>query len=295
MNYLLYDQLPFFFFFRKFHLKFVMHFIPSNVLSQFSSLEVFIPRYRMVSKVPSFNTNHGILELLSCCFFITLEMQRIEQWKKGPWLFRVFWGSKTIQLFWDYMKPLQGSLSNNQDSMESKRVFFRGSIELLLSIKRTGPSKGKSGQARGCLLVFLGYGLLQGPCEEKSEVFLLVYVRFFGFYVGNKKQLTRFTNQKSWEKRAYIEIHPGIPDLIANHHFLILFVRPYEEFVPGPEKVCVDPEAALECGKFLRVGKRRIFSDCPKGPAEKKDMWKSLSKCRICCCSKQTTSLGVRV
>lgn len=41
-------------------------------------------------------------------------------------------------------------------------------------------------------------------------------------------------------------------------------MRPYEEFVPGPEKVwIVDPEAAVN-------GKSCIFSDCPKGPATKK-------------------------
>ena len=49
-----------------------------------------------------------------------------EQWKKGPWLFRVFGWWNPTQWYRDYDKPLQGSRWNNQDSKESKgpRDFF---------------------------------------------------------------------------------------------------------------------------------------------------------------------------
>ncbi len=49
-----------------------------------------------------------------------------ESWamKKGPWLFRVYRGSKTTQLCGDYNKDPIGSLSNSQYFMESKAVFF---------------------------------------------------------------------------------------------------------------------------------------------------------------------------
>ena len=49
-----------------------------------------------------------------------------EQWKK-TWLFRVYRGWDTTQLYGDYNKPLEGSLLNNQYFMESRSFFFRGS------------------------------------------------------------------------------------------------------------------------------------------------------------------------
>ena len=45
----------------------------------------------------------------------------LEQWKRGPWLFRVIIGDDATQLCGDYDKPLQGSLSNNQ---YNGRFFF---------------------------------------------------------------------------------------------------------------------------------------------------------------------------
>ena len=47
-----------------------------------------------------------------------------EQWKKGPWLFKVYIGDYTTPLYSDYEKPLQGSLINNQYFMESKAGYF---------------------------------------------------------------------------------------------------------------------------------------------------------------------------
>ena len=51
-----------------------------------------------------------------------------EQWKKGPWLFRVFLGGYTTRLCGDLnkknIKRIPGFLLNNQDSMGSKRVFL---------------------------------------------------------------------------------------------------------------------------------------------------------------------------
>ena len=54
-------------------------------------------------------------------------------------------------------------------------------------------------------------------------------------------------------------------------------MRPYEEFVPGPVRKVwiVDPEAAVKVEKILCVGKGCIFSDCPKGPAEKRHVKKA--------------------
>ena len=57
----------------------------------------------------------------------------LEQWKKGPWLFRVIIGDDATQLCGDYDKPLQGSLLNNQ---YSGRFFFHGSLAKLTGRKR---------------------------------------------------------------------------------------------------------------------------------------------------------------
>ena len=47
-------------------------------------------------------------------------------------------GDYTTQLYRDYNKRLQGSLSTNQDSMEIRRVFFRGSNNHINSKDRVG-------------------------------------------------------------------------------------------------------------------------------------------------------------
>ena len=43
---------------------------------------------------------------------------------KKPWLFRVYIGDYTTQLYRDYNKPEKGFPLNNQCIMESKAVFF---------------------------------------------------------------------------------------------------------------------------------------------------------------------------
>ena len=61
-------------------------------------------------------------------------------------------GDYTTQLYGDFNKPLKGSLPNNQDSMESKAVFFRGSSE--------APSTG-SNVIRGGLYLFFSFFLME--------------------------------------------------------------------------------------------------------------------------------------
>ena len=74
--------------------------------------------------------------------------------KRAPgWL--GFIGDYTIQLYGDYNKVCEGSLLNNQDSMESKSFFFRGSF-------------GVDQKSRGWLGMVVAQYFLGGGFKQKN-------------------------------------------------------------------------------------------------------------------------------
>ena len=83
----------------------------------------------------------------------------LDQWKKGPWLFRLYRGWNTNQLY-DMsiiISHYKGPLSTNQDSMESRRFFF---WQLTwVSAKKTGFVKHSFFKHVGLAKAFRGFSL----------------------------------------------------------------------------------------------------------------------------------------